>query len=60
MESAHHRLRGRLNGVILQLEVARLALERGDRDMLEAAINSARDEAQRAASELVKQREEPE
>lgn len=59
MESAHHRLRGRLNGVILQLEVARLALMKNDREMLQAAIETAREEAQKAARELTQAQEEP-
>lgn len=59
MESTRHRLRGRLNGVILQLEVARVALKKGDMAMLETALNTARDEANKAAEELSRQREIP-
>lgn len=59
MESAHHRLRGRLNGVILQLEVARLALMKNDREMLQAAIETAREEAEKAARELPRPEDEP-
>lgn len=59
MESAHHRLRGRLNGVILQLEVARLALMKNDREMLQAAIETAREEAEKAARELSNHQDEP-
>lgn len=59
MESAHHRLRGRLNGVILQLEVARLALMKNDREMLQTAIETAREEAEKAARELPRHQEEP-
>lgn len=42
-----HRLRGALNGVVLQLEVAALALDRGDAALLRKALDAAR----RAASE---------
>lgn len=59
MESAHHRLRGRLNGVILQLEVARLALAKNDREMLAQAIETARQEAEKAARELSNERDLP-
>lgn len=59
MESAHHRLRGRLNGVILQLEVARLALAKNDREMLAQAIETARQEAEKAAQELSNERDLP-
>jgi len=46
-----HDLRGALNGVILQLEVATLAADREDEAMLRRALSAAR----RAATEAVEQ-----
>ncbi len=51
-ELPKHALRGRLNGVILQLEVARIALARDDKAMLALAIETAREEAHKAATEV--------
>ncbi|MCB9735452.1 MAG: hypothetical protein H6745_22920 [Deltaproteobacteria bacterium] len=47
-----HAVRGALNGVVLQLEVIRLALDKGDDAMARRALAAARDAAKTAAERL--------
>ena len=47
-----HHLRGALNGVVLQLEVAALARARGDEAMLDKALEAARRAAAEATDHL--------
>jgi len=50
---ATHALRGALNGVVLQLEVALLALERGDDALLRKALDAAKRASAEATDRLV-------
>jgi len=50
--SAVHALRGALNGVVLQLEVAALARARGDEAMLDRALAAARKAAAEASERV--------
>lgn len=47
-----HAVRGALNGVVLQLEVIRLALDKGDEAMAQRALTAAREGARAAAERL--------
>ncbi|MCC6620231.1 MAG: hypothetical protein IT385_03200 [Deltaproteobacteria bacterium] len=49
---AAHALRGALNGVVLQLEVAALARARGDEAMLDKALAAARKAAAEASEQV--------
>lgn len=48
--STSHDLRAALGAVVLQLEVARLALQRNNHEMLRRAIDTAHENAMRAAT----------
>ncbi|MFO0751342.1 MAG: hypothetical protein U1F43_37590 [Myxococcota bacterium] len=51
-QKAMHRLRGALNGVVLQLEVLALAADRGDAALLAKALAAARGAARDAVDQL--------
>ena len=47
-----HAVRGALNGVVLQLEVLRIALDKGDEAMARKALAAAKDGARTTAERL--------
>ncbi len=55
MSESHHALRGALNALVLQLEIARVAFERDQRELLGKALEAAREAAQRATDELARE-----